>query len=279
MPSRISRVIIHPTDFSAVSHRAFCQALAIALQGQSKLFVVHVGPKLNAEVDWEAFPGVRATLARWGLVAADVPRKQIAEQFGLTVQKVVRRSSNPARATAELVDEHDADLVVVGSKHAKGRQVLPRRSIANAIARKSRARTLIVPERATNGVVNQNDGSGLIRRILVPVSRQPDGEVAITQAETFAKGLGESPASLKLFHVGNRGLPNTLPSEDRYCQWKGETRQGNVGQEIVREVQQFRADLIVMTTNPRRKPFKTFSGRTLTHTVRHARCPVLAVPG
>ena len=61
------QTIVHPTDFSAASESAFAHALAVALLRRGSLTILHVGSE--SETDWSRFPGVRAMLARWGLLA------------------------------------------------------------------------------------------------------------------------------------------------------------------------------------------------------------------
>ena len=67
--------ILHPSDFSAASEVAFAHALKAALIAKSQLTVMHVSPSMTAE--WTDFPGVRETLARWGLIPQDSPRSAV----------------------------------------------------------------------------------------------------------------------------------------------------------------------------------------------------------
>jgi hypothetical protein len=58
--------ILHPSNFSAASEVAFARALKAELIAKSQLTMMHVSPSMTAE--WTDFPGVRETLARWGLL-------------------------------------------------------------------------------------------------------------------------------------------------------------------------------------------------------------------
>ena len=58
------------TDFSLESERAFFHALAFAVTKQARLTLLHTGSESRNSVPWERFPGVRETLAGWGLSAA-----------------------------------------------------------------------------------------------------------------------------------------------------------------------------------------------------------------
>ncbi len=60
--------ILHPTDFSEGSMLAFCHALKIAVEYKASLSILHVDSERSEDARWEDFPGVRATLQRWGLL-------------------------------------------------------------------------------------------------------------------------------------------------------------------------------------------------------------------
>ena len=49
--------VVHPTDFSPASERAFVHALAIALLRQTSLALLHIGKE---DRPWSEFPQVRA---------------------------------------------------------------------------------------------------------------------------------------------------------------------------------------------------------------------------
>ena len=73
--------VVHPTDLSPASERAFAHALAIALVRRAHLIVLHVGD--DDRPDWREFPAVRATLERWGLLGPGSSRGAVFEQLGL----------------------------------------------------------------------------------------------------------------------------------------------------------------------------------------------------
>ena len=56
------QTIVHPTDFSAASERAFAHALGVAILRRASLTILHVGSE--SQTDWSRFPGVRAMLER-----------------------------------------------------------------------------------------------------------------------------------------------------------------------------------------------------------------------
>ena len=69
--------VLHPTDFSPASNRAFAHALAIALIRQTELTILHVGPEKGPNVKWTEFPPVRKTMEQWGLLEPASPRSAV----------------------------------------------------------------------------------------------------------------------------------------------------------------------------------------------------------
>ncbi|MGI9202494.1 MAG: universal stress protein, partial [Woeseiaceae bacterium] len=86
------RSVLHPTDFSPASDRAFAHALAIALLRQTDFTILHVGPENASDADWSRFPSVRQTLERWGLLDAGSPRSAVMDDLQVRVKKVAIRS-------------------------------------------------------------------------------------------------------------------------------------------------------------------------------------------
>ena len=74
-PLQQNYVIFHPSDFSEASEAAFAHALKIALQAKARLEIMHVESETRLMGrDWLDFPGVRSTLARWGILPANARR-------------------------------------------------------------------------------------------------------------------------------------------------------------------------------------------------------------
>ena len=102
--------ILHPTDFSEDSMRAFAHALAIALFRQAKLTLLHVSENASDE-DWQHFPAVRPVLERWGLLAPGSQQADVFRRLAVKVRKVLLASDDWSRgafapdAFAPYVDE------------------------------------------------------------------------------------------------------------------------------------------------------------------------------
>jgi hypothetical protein len=60
--------IFHPSDCSPASEVAFAHALKLALITRAELRMMHVALD-EEDIHWSDFPGVRATLARYGTIS------------------------------------------------------------------------------------------------------------------------------------------------------------------------------------------------------------------
>jgi nucleotide-binding universal stress UspA family protein len=89
------RSILHATDFTVSSELAFGHALKIALAGKTKLYLLHADPDSGEEVDWSAFPGVRRTLARWGVLPEGSPMSDVGDKLGIHLAKVSSPTATP----------------------------------------------------------------------------------------------------------------------------------------------------------------------------------------
>jgi nucleotide-binding universal stress UspA family protein len=125
-------------------------------------------------------------------------------------------------------------------------------------------------------MVSLEDGSLDLRRILVPIDAVPDATPALTRATRAAAALGDPPVAITLLHVGDSAPPTLdLPTGDAWT-WKSAQRSGDPAEEIADASQD--ADLVVMATDGRDGFLDIFRGSVTERVVRHATCPVLAVP-
>ena len=270
--------VLHPTDFSAASHRAFAYALAIALIRQTELTILHVGPEKESDVDWTSFPAVRETLQRWGLLEAGSPRSAVFDAFKVRVEKLAVRSRHPVLATAQFLDRRPHDLVVLATEGLEGPSRWIDRSDAEAIAAWSKTMTLFVPNDAERGLVSLESGDLSLKNILVPVDHEPDCTAAVEFARRAAEILGDGQVTITLLHVGSSEPALPALTEGPEWAWRRERRDGKPVTEILAEAQTRSADLIVMPTLGRDSVLDALRGSTTEQVLRGAPCPVLAVP-
>ncbi len=272
---KIERVL-HPTDLTEDGHPAFCHALKLALTAPGELRLLHVAPNAN-EIRGADFPGVRATLADWGLLAPDSGGEAVAE-LGLGVKKIAVHGRDPAAAIAHRLEQRPADMVVLATE---GRDGLPRwlrPAVAEPIARAVKAMTLFVPWKSA-GFISCASGQPTLEHILVPVAHDPAPQLAVDAAAAVAQSLGCEHARITTLHVANSGrMPDTrLPSASPLT-LERRMAEGDVVAAVARAAQDLPADLIVMTTKGREGILDALRGSTTERILRQSTCPVLAIP-
>lgn len=277
--TRILR-IFHASDFSPASAVAFAHALKIALIARAHLDVMHVTGHATVREDdlhWSEFPGVRATLARWGVLPAHARPEDVA-RTGMTIQKVVKAGSDPVEAIVDYWADSPPDLVVLATHQREGLSRWLHRSVAEPLARQARAMTLFVPQDG-GGFISLEDGSVRLRRILVPVDHEPDGQRALEEGFFLAQGLGCASVEFLLLHVGTeRGMPTLFLPHHPDWSWDKRVVSGDPLERIVAVDRDWLPDLMVLATQGHRNYRDTLYGSTTERVLRAASCPVLAVP-
>lgn len=266
--------ILHPTDFSDASERAFAHALAIALFRRASLQLLHVTSG-SVEEGWAGFPAVRRTLERWGLLPEGSPRSAVPESLGVPVAKVAARGRHPRAAILRHLEHEPADMVVLSTEGRGGLPRLLQGSVAEDVARVSHCMTLFVPENA-RGIVSVEDGDVTLRRVLVPIAHSPSGDGAVKIATRFAEGMQGDTVEIELLHVGDGPAPEvTRPTGERW-RFEDVTCPGDPIDEIVRRAEA--ADLVVMVTDGRNGLLDALRGSHSEQVLRRVGCPLLVVP-
>jgi nucleotide-binding universal stress UspA family protein len=272
----IIRNVIHPTDFSAEGETAFLHALKTALTANAKLTILHVTPN-KEETNWADFPGVRATLERWGLLPKNSSRADVSK-LGIDVQKIIMVDKDPVRAVTVYLAGHPSDIIVLATNPVDGRVQWLRKNVAEPLARKSHLMTLFVPKDA-NGFVSGHDGSIALKSILIPVASTPDAQPAIQAAARLAYRLNCSEGLFTVLHVGESdGMPALRYPEVPGWRWSTTTKSGHVIDVILEEALNVEADLIVMSTDGRHGFLDALRGSHSERVLHGSPCPLLAIP-
>ena len=270
------RTIFHPTDFSADSHTALIHALKLAVLANGQLSMMHIDPAVPRS-DFEDFPRIRPILEQWGLLPANSTKAHVA-QLGLTIKKARATAASPADAFLTYLAEHPADLLVMATHQYEGLARWQHRLVAEPVARSSRTATLFVPTHVEGFVVKES-GQPRLRRVLIPVSAQPDPQPAVETAAQLAAALGCDNFTGILMHVGDDATLHSIryPSRNGWL-WHTLTCRGNVVDVILGMGADFDGDLIVMTTEGHQSISDMVQGSTMERVLRGARCPLLALP-
>ena len=270
--------VVHPTDFSPASERAFAHALAIALLRQASLVLLHVDK--DEHHAWNEFPHVRETLERWNLLKPGSTKEDVFAKFGMRVSKHALSSRSPAAALQRYLERTPADLLVVATEGREGLARYLHGSVAEAMARWSKTMTLFVPNKAERGFVSPADGNLELANVLVPVDRSPDPGAAIEFARRVAEIAGDAGGvTITLLHVGaGNSMPSIEAADGDNWRFTRMFRNGDPVDQILAAADEIKADLIVMPTAGRTGVFDALRGSTTERVLRRAHCPLLAVP-
>jgi len=268
-------LIVHPTDLLSTSERAFHHALKIALARRSRLALVHAHAVGHAGASLDAFPGVRDTLAEWGVLPRGAPPEAVGQQLGLLVSKVEVAAKEPRSGLERMFGDEGLDLVVVGTRALDGLDHLLQGSFSEGLARRLRAAALFVPA-GCDGFVDAASGGIKLRNVLVPVAARPSCAAALKAARRLIEDLG-ADAAITLLHVGGR---NSMPSHELgHGPAPAEiVRSGGVVETIATVADEISADLIVMATAGHKGLLDALRGDTTEGVLRRTRRPVLATP-
>jgi nucleotide-binding universal stress UspA family protein len=276
--TREIRSVLHPTDFSESSRLAFAHALRMALSGHTKMYVLHADPEASDEPDWSMFPGVRRTLADWGLIEQGSSPRAVFDDLGVRLAKIRVQDRDAVRAILRFLAEHPSDIIVLATH---GRDGLPRwlhGSVAEPVARAGHTNTLFIPHGA-RGFVAPENGVVTLRRILVPVDRRPAPGPALDAAAQIVRLLADAPVALELLYVGDAGdMPSLQFDQASWSTVERTIRSGDVVAQILAAAERGAADLIVMATEGHQGFLDAIRGSTTERVLRQAPCPLLTVP-
>jgi nucleotide-binding universal stress UspA family protein len=271
--------IIHPTDFTAGSYRAFAHGLRLALAAGGHFHIVHAErTRDEEEASWEGFPGVRRTLAAWGVLSAETPAHALADTLGVRIRKIGLEGRDPVQGVLRLLDQRPADLIVLATHARSGLPRWLRGSVAEPLARKAQVPALFVPHDC-RGFVDQQTGEVRLRNVLIPVDRAPDAQSAVALGLRVADLLEADAARFHLLHAGTADDAPALEVDPRHApRLLHLNRPGPVVEAILDAAEAVDADLLVMATRGHDGILDVFRGSTTEQVLRRAGRAVLAVP-
>lgn len=300
------RNILVATDFSEPSRRALCDALLLAAENHARLSIIHV---LHVDRKYAALENPPDLDLDW--IEAKKRIKALVDEFG-PLQKIdsafVRRGP-VAEHVKSVIEEHDIDLLVIGTHGRGGLQKLALGSVAEQLLRVAPCPVMTLGPRAEISAAHHGTG---FHNILFATDFGKGSRKALPLALALAR---TGHAKFTLLHM--MPLPTTSTALSAYVpaaeaanefeQWESISRKRAVqelkdflpaetgleqeprfvvGTEFLAEgiltaTGKFGIDLIVMGAN------HTASARMAAHVpwtsvhevVRHAPCAVLTVAG
>ena len=174
-------------------------------------------------------------------------------------------------ASGIFVEQHPCDLLVLMTHARSAPNRWSQGSVAEAAARRARARTLFLRE-DQRGFVDRETGAISLQTILLPI----DGVVPPWDAWRWVaafKQLVSPNARVHLLHMGSRAPANASELDSIV-----DLRQGLVVETIVAVAREISADIVVMPTAGHHGLLDVFRGSVTERVLREAPCPILAIP-
>jgi nucleotide-binding universal stress UspA family protein len=276
--------IVLPTDFSDASTTAFGHALRIVLATKGKLNLIHVADTAFDVADDAAsfddadiasfddrFPHIRYALALWKLMDENDSPAAVA-RLGIKVKKTTLAREAVIPGLMRFLEDHPTDLLVLATHGRDGLAHWLQGSIAESISRAARVATLFIPSNA-RGFVDQRSGQVHLSRILMPIDHSPSPTEAFDAVRAFVGSLNQSSVHFELIHVGGTA-PLFGGSED----FPVTLQSGDPVSAILTTAKEKQVDLIAMPTAGHHGFLDALRGSTTERVLRHAACPVLALP-
>ncbi|MCK6504118.1 universal stress protein [Myxococcota bacterium] len=275
-PAGIQRILV-PVDLGPGSDRVFAHALKLALCTGARLSAVHVALDPDKLAPWTRLPGALDLLLRWGVLPAGATEAEV-EALGLHVDRDARVDADTEQSIVGAVIETLPNILVVGTSARTGLERLRHGSVAEAVARRSGAVTLFLPQ-AAPGFVDMDTGSADIRTVIFPVGGPAGGlQHAVDVLGAFLDVLDVSSTRVVLVHVGDESQPELEVAAREGWQWSLDRRQGDVVEGVLAAVEQLRPELVVMATRGHDSLLDALRGSKTELVLRRAGCAVLAVP-
>jgi len=266
--------VLHPTDLSEASERAFHHALAIAIRRSAQFTLLHAMGR-RATDNWPSFPSVRSKLAEWRAAGTTADLEQRIRRT--SISKLEVPTPDPVVASLDYLERNKVDLIVLATEGRSGLARLVRPPRAEELSRRSGTFTLFIPSDGRL-FVDARTGDVTLRRILLPVDAATDPAPAMLRAVQAAALMEDPSIEITLLHVTDDESPAPEPPQLPFCQWHVLKRRGDVVREILAAADDTRADAIYMASgwHEGRRPMG--KGGITEQVLQRAPCPVAIVP-
>jgi nucleotide-binding universal stress UspA family protein len=297
---RIHR-ILYPTDFSATAKQALTHALFLAEQFEAELHMLHaiVLHESDPRDPERHFPEPSDILNRLFEIAdsemAEIVRQNESKTFSIREAKV--RGYSAGEVILEYVQEHDIDLVVMGTHGRRGPARMFLGSVAEEVVRHAKCPVLTLRQEEKPSTIEA------MEKILVPVDFSPYSEEALSYGKELAVLYGaglqvlhtiEEPAYPYFYTPG--GSVSTIQQLEALRERAEEALDklleeakgpevpcetflatGRPSTEIARFAEEHDSDMVVIATHGLTGLERLLVGSTAEHVVRLAPCPVFTV--
>jgi nucleotide-binding universal stress UspA family protein len=283
-----SPVILLATDGSENSRAAYAAAELIAAQRRARVHVLSVVEPLPTAIPPSDSPVVAAEVetSRENALRTDMV-EQLLRLGHLAKWTTEIRAGRPSAVIATVADEHQVDLIIIGSsRHGIVDRVMGEET-ATHLARLVKRPLLVASPSFTR----------LPKRVIVAVDLTPADRPTLVRALEI---LG-SPESVSVVHVEPRSEALGVDWAEFDAEYRGEVERvfrevnadlaalpriqselvimhGDAAREIKQFAESVKAEMIVLGVK-RRRPFSySLGGGVAMRVIRAARCSVLLVP-
>ncbi len=192
------QTVLHPTDFSACAKHAFTYALQVARQHDADLDLLHVGPTEGDDPIRSAYQieaGDESALKKMRDRAEERMMELIGQvdSSGVNIQLNYTRGIAPGPEILSHAEEHDVELVVMGTHGRRGIKRFLLGSVAEEVVRQAPCSVLTV-----HGETEGDFTPPTIDRMLVPIDLSEFTVPLLRSAKTLAEAY---TAEIDLLHV------------------------------------------------------------------------------
>ena len=270
------RHILVPTDLSDEATAPFAHAVRLAAAGGGTVTALHAAADGIAP-NWSALPSARSLLVDWGMVEQD-GGLEAYERLGMHVYMRSASGTGPVSAVAGEAERELPELLILGTEGRAGLNRWFSGSVAETMARAVPVPALFLPTHSA-GVIDLATGEPRLHHVVMPLPDRETQREVLLALQKLASALGVERLQVTFMHVGTRDELGSL-NLSSWPRWSfgTELRSGDVVEQVIAVAEELRADLIVMGTKGHDSVGDMLRGSTTERVVRHASCPVLAVP-
>lgn len=283
------RNILVPINGSGGSDPAIDRALGLAQRFDAAVHVVHVidVEAVDAELDGAQRDRLHQPLERRGHEAVDRFYERATDQGIDVTQNLLE--GRPSRTILEYVDDHDIDLIVMGTHGHSGPESTRLGSTTERVISATRVPVLAVPKPVdtSNGfdrIVIATDGSDIAEDAAdrgIDIAAEYNASVSVIYViDTEIYGRKDAPRSIiGLLREGGENAVATVTDEvkDRGLRVNTDLLRGEPTEEIVEYADGAGADLVVLGTRGRGGAPDAILGSTTARVLRRTSRPILAV--
>lgn len=181
--------------------------------------------------------------------------------------------NDPVESMLDALQETQPNLITVGAQQRGGLTRLFTSCNSNALAINGPAPTIVFPEDSRNLV--QPDGSVKIANVVVPVTDDASGRVAIAGAAWLADKIGATGVTFTQIYVGEKALSLPTPEREGWT-WTRTDQSGKLSDALLSAGHS--ADLVVVATRGTDSLGDLFFGTTTERVLQRTEVPILVVP-